>query len=136
MSTSLRQLFPSFGKQRQRDLDVVPQRQPRVARRCPVSHSIGGVQARLDDGQGWIHHGLLWDLSRHGACVILEHQPSVRRGLELQLSLSPSLGVDIVKLSSCVCWSEPSGHRLYVGLHFHREPLPAGSFLEWIVTSC
>lgn len=136
MGTSFSQLFPSFGSPRPRTPAAAPQRQPRVARRCPVSHSIGGVEARLDDGQGRINHGLLWDLSRHGACVILQQQASYGRGQELLLSLRPSMGVDLLELPSCMCWSEASGSRLYVGLQFRMAPLPSDTFLEWIITSC
>jgi hypothetical protein len=136
MGTNISQVFSLFGKQRKREQPMAPQRQPRVARRCPVSHSIGGVEARLDDGQGWVNHGLLWDLSRHGACVILEQQASYGRGQELLLILRPSMGVNLLELPSCVCWSEPSGRRVYVGLQFRVAPLPSDTFLEWIITSC
>lgn len=112
------------------------QRKPRVAPRCPVSNAISGVEARLEDGNGLVEHGLVWDLSRHGTCVILHRHVSYPRGLELNLSLRPTLGVDLVQIRTTVCWREPSNHRMYLGLHFHEAPLPHGTFLEWIITSC
>lgn len=108
----------------------------RNARRCPVSHSIGGVTAQLQHPQGMSTHGLLWDLSRRGACVLLNQHSSVQRGEELLLRLSPSLGLEVLEIQSLVCWSEASGNRMYLGLFFHRDELPADTFLEFIVRSC
>jgi hypothetical protein len=111
-------------------------RQPRIAPRCPVSNAISGVEARLDDGTGLVEHGLVWDLSRHGTCVILNRHVSYERGHLLELSLRPTLGVGVVIMNTMVCWREASSHRMFLGLHFHEEPLPQDTFLEWIITSC
>lgn len=110
--------------------------QERSYRRCPVSHSIGGVTAHLKHPQGLSTHGLLWDLSRTGACVLLHQNTSFERDDELLLRLSPSLGVDVVEVPARVCWSDASNARMYLGLFFHRGELPENTFLEFIIRSC
>lgn len=111
-------------------------RKPRIAPRCPVSNAISGVEARLEDGSGLVEHGLVWDLSRHGTCVILNRHVIYPRGQQLALSLRPTLGVDLVQMNTTVCWREASNNRMFVGLHFHESALPQNTFLEWIITSC
>ena len=86
--------------------------QERNDRRCPVSHSIGGVSAHLKLPQGPSAHGLLWDLSRTGACVLLHQNTSFERDDELLLCLSPSLGVQVVEVPARVCWSDASNTRM------------------------
>lgn len=98
-----------------------------------ISHSIGGVEGKLQAGQDLLGLGLLWDLSPHGACFLMAGQGALWRGQEVTLSLWPSLGVGLLTMESLVRWSDPSGRRMYVGLEFHQGVLPEGNFLDGMV---
>lgn len=110
--------------------------QERSRQRCPVSHSLNGVTAHLRHPQGISLHGLLWDLSRSGACVQLNQITNLERGEELLLVVSPSLGVEVVEIQAEVCWSDCSTRRMYLGLFFHQGEIPANRFLEFIIKDC
>lgn len=135
MNNTWEQLFPFLRQHQPHGAAGAESREQRAAKRCPVSHSIGGVSAVIHGDNGEPTHGLLWDLSRSGACVLLNRLANFSRGQILRLSLRPGVGVDTVELKAQVCWTEPNRNRMYVGLMFQDEPLPFNTFLECIVNN-
>lgn len=105
---------------------------PRAETRHPIPLGAGAISAELRLSGRPVHHGLLWDLSRTGACLLARGALQLLHaaGQELELVLHPSFGVaEAVTIPVAARWSDPDGKQTFIGLQFAASALPENSFL-------
>lgn len=105
---------------------------PRAQKRHPIPLGAGSISAELRVRGATVHHGLLWDLSRTGACLLARGALKLLHaaGHELELVLRPSFGVaETVTIPVATRWCQPEGHQTFIGLQFDTRALPDNSFL-------
>ncbi len=107
-------------------------RTPRAEARHSIPLGAGAISAELRVGGQPLHHGLLWDLSWTGACLLARGALQLLHaaGQELELVLRPSLGVaEEVTIPVATRWSQPEGQQTFIGLQFAASGLLENSFL-------
>ncbi len=106
---------------------------PRAERRQAMPLGAGAISGELRACGRAIQHGMLWDLSRAGACLLASGAVRLLQAAEqeLELVLHPSLGTGgAVVIPVSPRWAEPHGRQMFVGLQFAAGGLPEGSFLD------
>jgi len=105
---------------------------PRAETRHSIPLGAGAISAELRVAGEPLHHGLLWDLSRTGACLLARGALKLLHatGHDLELVLRPSLGVaEEVTIPVATRWSQPEGQQTFIGLQFATSGLLENSFL-------
>ena len=108
-------------------------RTPRAESRHAIPLGAGAISAELRVRGEPVQHGLLWDLSRTGACLLARGALQLLHaaGQELELVLHPSFGVaEPVTIPVATRWSQPDGPQTFIGLQFDTSALIENSFLE------
>lgn len=106
------------------------QRRRRAAHRHQVPLNSAGINAELRlDGQT-VHHGVVWDLSSAGACLLLKVNQALDPGVLMHLTLYPSIGVGELTMAVASCWSQMQGNQCFIGLSLRQPRLLQGSFLD------
>ncbi|MFQ6537693.1 MULTISPECIES: PilZ domain-containing protein [Aphanothece] len=90
----------------------------------------GGITTELWAGGDPQHHGVLWDLSRAGACLLTHSAVEFLRGSRFELVLRPAIGIAEMRIPVATCWSQPDGSQTFLGVHFYEGLLHSGTFLD------
>ncbi len=86
-------------------------------------------EVRGVDGSRW--PCTLWDLSRHGLCVVARGCVELPIGSELRLGLFEVLGQGSVSFQTNLRWFANDASQTFLGLQFNEpKTLPQDSFLE------
>jgi hypothetical protein len=102
---------------------------PLRSRRRQVPLNNAGINAELlHEGQS-LHHGIVWDLSWAGACLLVNAKQPLTARQGLKLMLYPSIGHGEVSAVAETIWFQIQGDQCFVGLRFLQEKVMQGSFL-------
>jgi hypothetical protein len=90
----------------------------------------GGITTELWADGHPLHHGVLWDLSHAGACLLIDSAVEFLRGSRFELVLRPAIGVAAIQIPVATCWSQIDGSQTFLGVHFFEGLLQAGTSLD------
>jgi c-di-GMP-binding flagellar brake protein YcgR len=99
-------------------------------KRCSIPFSVAPRgEVRGVDGSRW--PCTLWDLSRHGLCVVARGCVELPIGSELRLGLFEVMGQGSVSFQTNLRWFANDAFQTFLGLQFNEpKTLPQDSFLE------
>ncbi|EDY39367.1 hypothetical protein CPCC7001_2247 [Cyanobium sp. PCC 7001] len=103
---------------------------PRRLRRNQVPLNSAGINAELVHEGQTLHHGIVWDLSWAGACLLVKAKQPLPARQGIQLLLYPSIGLGEVCVVAETIWCQIHGDQCFVGLRFLQEAVMQGSFLH------
>ena len=116
---------PSFQDRRQAGL--VQRREARYS--VPLDGV--GVSGELLSVNGGHWSVRLWDISRHGACLVLRGRLRATEGTFARLVLHDNLGLESLWFDMQVRWSDLDMGRTFLGVEFvNNVVLPKETFLE------
>ena len=95
---------------------------------------VDGELLTLSTCRGQIHHLVLWDLTRQGACVSISGPFEEEEGTPCRVSLYEYQGHDSIWVQARILWIERTEADTFVGLEFD-QPLPPGTFLAPYLTT-
>ena len=119
----------------QRTSNFESRRQAGIVQRKELRYSVPldgvGVNGELFSHNGGPWAIRLWDISRHGACLVLRGRLRANEDTLARLVLHDNLGMEHLWFDIRVCWSDLDMGRTFIGVEFdNNRGLERGTFLD------